>query len=253
MKHIINFFINTFTNILAGIAGMLLLSFIIRAKVPASPTSIAGQIPIIPLPYTILGLYFVSIYFFWRFSIYVFRIYIGESAYNINYNLITKFNKIRDSQIIRGTRCSEWTKSKKRGKNSKSFRRRLSEMVDEGTHEIKRLWIIRNINDVKRLKSVVREYEGNSCISIKYYHLPGSPSYLPEFLMCGESICTFSIPAPQVDLMIGITILIKQKIFSKHIISFFDKIYEGAKFAIQDGKIKKPLINLLGEYNLYSE
>ncbi|RLI78300.1 hypothetical protein DRP05_07650 [Archaeoglobales archaeon] len=171
----------------------------------------------------------ITVLFFVLFIIYYFRTYFKvyiydgrEDAMMANVELL-KIKEPRDAthKYILSTRFSLWLSSEV-SRPRTEFRSLLTEKIKNGI-EVKRIWQIRNEEDLKKLSSYLEQYKNYDNISIKY--LVGKSS-LPEILCVYGKVASISIPQDTDPYKMVTAIHFYNKRVIKRLEKYFNAIWE---------------------------
>lgn len=166
-----------------------------------------------------------------------------ESMMYENTKLIQKNNITK----IYCTRVTYWFLNES-SPNRVSFRNALTDNIHAGK-EVKRLWHIRNIDDVKRLVYYLDKYKNYDNLSVKY--IIGNNLILPELLISYPYAAAISLPQKNSPRKICMTYHFKRKQDIIYWMEYFNVLWELATPIFMSGNLNKQ--NLRKLKNMYKE
>lgn len=159
----------------------------------------------------------------------------------------TKLIKKKNIAKIFSTRVTYWLLDES-SPNRVSFRNALTENIHSGT-EVKRLWHIRNCDDVKRLVYYLEKYKDYDNLSVKC--IIGNNIILPEILISYPYAASISLPQENSPRKICMTYHFKGKHDITYWMEYFNVLWELATPIFMSGRLFKQNINKLKD--IYKE
>jgi hypothetical protein len=159
-----------------------------------------------------------------------------QDATRGNLALLKERSKVAlNARIIRSTRFGRWPQGEVLEQRS-AFRQELDTMILQEGADVRRIWNVSSIDDLKRLREVLQKYRGHANHSIRaYFELPDH--ILPELLVVDRRGASMSFPSTrsprELDWMIGF----RREDLVAVVRDYFDVLWDRAERMLDAGEI----------------
>jgi len=158
----------------------------------------------------------------------------GATAGNLA--LLREREKVKLSdRVVRSTRFGRWPSGEVLDHRS-SFRQEIDHMVlDEGI-DLRRIWNVSSLDDVRRLREIVKKYQGHPNHSIRAYFQV--PDYLtPELLIVEGRGASISFPSIRSPYDLDWMIRFRREDLVAVIRDYFDVLWDRAERVLDAGEV----------------
>lgn len=163
-----------------------------------------------------------------------------------NLTLLQQRQKVTaNERIVRSTRLGRWVYGEVLPSRS-SFRDELNAMVREEGCDLRRIWNITSLDDVRRIRQVLEQYQGNRNSSIRsYFNLPDH--VLPELLVVEGCGSTISFPSTRSPHELDWSVQFTRKDLVAVIRDYFDVLWDRAARLLDAGEVTEEGWRVLDE------
>jgi hypothetical protein len=140
-----------------------------------------------------------------------------------------------NSRIIRSTRFGRWPQGEVLEQRS-SFRQELDTMILQEGADVRRIWNVNSIDDLKRLREILKKYRGHSNHSIRaYFELPDHA--VPELLVVDRRGASMSFPSTRSPRELDWMIRFRREDLVDVVRDYFDVLWDRAERMLDAGEI----------------
>lgn len=159
-----------------------------------------------------------------------------QDATHANLTLLRERNKVPpNARIIRSTRFGQWPRSEVLEHRSE-FRRELDTMILQEGSDVRRIWNVSSIEDLKRLQEILERYRGHGNHSIRaYFSLPDH--ILPELLVVERRGASMSFPSTRSPRELDWMMRFRREDLVAVTRDYFDVLWDRAERMLDAGEI----------------
>jgi hypothetical protein len=159
-----------------------------------------------------------------------------QDATRGNLALIRERSKVPlNARVIRSTRFGLWPQGEVLEQRS-AFRQELDTMILEEGADVRRIWNISSVDDLKRLQEVLKKYHGRENHSIRaYFDLPDHA--LPELLIVDRRGASMSFPSTRSPRQLDWMIRFRREDLTSVVRDYFDVLWDRAERMLDAGEV----------------
>jgi hypothetical protein len=159
-----------------------------------------------------------------------------QDATRGNLALLKERSKVAmNARIIRSTRFGRWPQGEILEQRS-AFRRELDTMILQEGADVRRIWNISSIDDLRRLQEILERYRGQGNHSIRaYFKMPDHA--LPELLVVDHRGASMSFPSTRSPRELDWMIRFRREALVVVVRDYFDVLWDRAERMLDAGEI----------------
>jgi hypothetical protein len=169
-----------------------------------------------------------------------------QDATQGNLALLKERSKVAlNSRIIRSTRFGRWPQGEVLEQRS-SFRQELDTMILQEGADVRRIWNVSSIDDLKRLREILEKYRGHGNHSLRaYFELPDHA--LPELLVVEHRGASMSFPSTRSPRELDWMIRFRREDLVDVVRDYFDVLWDRAERMLDAGELAPGCLARLGD------